>query len=453
MLLPDRCSAGRRPRSASLPAATWLLALLIAVPGLARGAVFTPGDLCLMTNSTPLYGPAILRISPLSGATSLLLDLSDSPAFTGDLAWDPFRGKLLFTCYGIGGLCGLDANGNVSTVAATGWGPWTFTSRGDGIIYMWAHFGDGTDGFFYLDAAGTVHDLLDVPGTGRYALGGGRFVTTIIYHPATNSLVGLMGNHMTFMPSVCADGSQVCAFRIPLTTAGTQVSGAMVSTQFEVSPSFEAAVGLGYAPNDQILMTIDTNSNAQEPRMMLLDPATMTISVWAQNINAFSAATDAGTYSHVLGKAVIDDTGEDVLRAFAQGEISDGTIVADSVSSWGSAEFARLVEISSGGVVAVEAGGATPIARPLLSAAPNPFGGQTTLRYALAEPGRVTLAVRDIAGRAIRTLANGAWQAAGSQSATWDGRDDARRPVPPGCYTVTLSAGSLRASRTVLLVK
>lgn len=64
---------------------------------------------------------------------------------------------------------------------------------------------------------------------------------------------------------------------------------------------------------------------------------------------------------------------------------------------------------------------------------PNPTPGATSLRLWLPRPGRLTLAVHDVTGRLVRTLASGAW-AAGSFACVWDGRDADGRAVPEGAY-------------------
>lgn len=69
--------------------------------------------------------------------------------------------------------------------------------------------------------------------------------------------------------------------------------------------------------------------------------------------------------------------------------------------------------------------------------APNPFGDRTTIDFSLARAGRVRLGVFDLAGRRIRTLADGE-RAAGPHEVRWDGRDEAGRAVHAGSYRYRL---------------
>src|SRR5690606_9441748 len=61
----------------------------------------------------------------------------------------------------------------------------------------------------------------------------------------------------------------------------------------------------------------------------------------------------------------------------------------------------------------------------------------------------ITLVVTDAGGRPVRTLRQPG--GAGIHRVVWDLRDEDRRPVPPGEYTVTLEAGPTRQARTVVV--
>ncbi len=85
-----------------------------------------------------------------------------------------------------------------------------------------------------------------------------------------------------------------------------------------------------------------------------------------------------------------------------------------------------------------------PAGYALDRAAPTPFAGRTTVRYALPRAGAVTVAVYNSAGRLVRTLASGS-AGAGYHRVMWDGRDEAGRRVGPGVYYCRMSAGEFRA--------
>jgi len=82
---------------------------------------------------------------------------------------------------------------------------------------------------------------------------------------------------------------------------------------------------------------------------------------------------------------------------------------------------------------------------------PNPFNPATTIRYALPEASRVTLAVYDIMGREVRR-----WdlqEEPGYKQVVWDGRDHAGQPIPSGIYIYRLDLGGFSQSKKMLLLR
>ena len=83
---------------------------------------------------------------------------------------------------------------------------------------------------------------------------------------------------------------------------------------------------------------------------------------------------------------------------------------------------------------------------------PNPFNPVTTIRYTLDREGLVELAVFDVSGRKIRTLASG-HKAPGDHVAIWNGTDHSGSPVPSGMYFYQLLSGNDVETRKMMLVK
>ena len=88
----------------------------------------------------------------------------------------------------------------------------------------------------------------------------------------------------------------------------------------------------------------------------------------------------------------------------------------------------------------------------LLTALPNPFNPQVTVRCDLPEPASVRLAVYGTDGGLVSLLADG-FRNAGSFKTTWDGTDRSGRSAPPGVYFVRLEAGRYVDVRKVTLLK
>lgn len=90
----------------------------------------------------------------------------------------------------------------------------------------------------------------------------------------------------------------------------------------------------------------------------------------------------------------------------------------------------------------------------VLQNAPNPFNPSTTIRLALAKPGRLDLRIFNVRGELVRTLASGHFSA-GSHSFPWDGSAERGR-APTGIYfakaTVTDDRGAEITSDVVKMV-
>jgi hypothetical protein len=99
---------------------------------------------------------------------------------------------------------------------------------------------------------------------------------------------------------------------------------------------------------------------------------------------------------------------------------------------------------------AVAAGDGPGPAGVALAAAPNPFAGATRLRFELARPGHVHLAVHDARGARVAVLADGR-RPAGAHVLTWGGTDVRGRRVASGIYFARLSVeGGIRCQKLLL---
>ncbi len=80
---------------------------------------------------------------------------------------------------------------------------------------------------------------------------------------------------------------------------------------------------------------------------------------------------------------------------------------------------------------------------------PNPFASSTALRFALPQSGHVRIAVHDVRGRLVATLADQRYDA-GEHMVTWDGTDDAGVNLASGLYFVEVEAGTRKAMRKLV---
>ncbi|MFH1567464.1 MAG: FlgD immunoglobulin-like domain containing protein, partial [Gemmatimonadota bacterium] len=118
-----------------------------------------------------------------------------------------------------------------------------------------------------------------------------------------------------------------------------------------------------------------------------------------------------------------------------------------AATSWGL--FRRNLAEGPTAVAEVEVLPAAAILRPNY---PNPFNGATAIEWVLPADGPVDLAIYDVLGRRVRSLARGPREA-GAHRLTWDGRDDRGLPVGSGVYFCRLVAPGARLTRRMALAK
>lgn len=87
-----------------------------------------------------------------------------------------------------------------------------------------------------------------------------------------------------------------------------------------------------------------------------------------------------------------------------------------------------------------------------LAVAPNPAARASAVRFTMPREGTARLAIHDVAGRAVRTLAEGAF-GAGAHTRPWDLRDDAGRAVGAGLYLVRLETERGVVTRKVAVTR
>ena len=147
----------------------------------------------------------------------------------------------------------------------------------------------------------------------------------------------------------------------------------------------------------------------------------------------------------LLGRgAALDGEGTLVVVRFRVRVAGDPAITLTSVDARDGAN--RKLDLMAGGPTAVPT--TTSFARP----SPNPFGGTTTLGFALARAGHVELVIYAVDGRRVRTLVDDDRQA-GEYRSVWDGTSDRGERTQAGVYFAHLSAGAERFTRPLVLLK
>lgn len=83
---------------------------------------------------------------------------------------------------------------------------------------------------------------------------------------------------------------------------------------------------------------------------------------------------------------------------------------------------------------------------------PDPFNGETTIRYDISRGGIINVAIYNIAGERLVTLDDG-FESSGEKAITWDGRDGRGITVSTGLYFLKIRLGTEIKSEKILYLK
>lgn len=294
--------------------------------------------------SAPGYsGAGILRIDPVAGSGALFVPTLGgySANYVGGMVFDGYRQRLVFSS-AIGGpnehLWLADGHGNVQNITASlfpsGVALTALAPTGDGRIYCTPGYGafeplrwiDAQNGFHVLFAADGVTPMR-IDGTSYYSIDG------MIYDPGTNALFVASTTPAPGFPQAAVN-----IRKLPLSQDGTRVVGPVGNVQFEISAappaasSGEAPRGWSRGPNGQLALLVHCIDDGVLPRMLLVDPVTTAVTVFAscgQNSQPGAwAVTTGGVYHPQLGEFLLLDFWNAALRAYGQGSTGgNGTVV------------------------------------------------------------------------------------------------------------------------------
>jgi hypothetical protein len=145
-----------------------------------------------------------------------------------------------------------------------------------------------------------------------------------------------------------------------------------------------------------------------------------------------------------------------VAQSFELGGLTDATgysrkvVLVDSIM-----KFFGILPVG----VDESAAGSRPIGRISLSASPNPFAGETEIRWQMADmrygatnngKGILTLTVYDASGRRVKSFTDLTTDIGYPTSVIWRGEDAASRAVPAGIYFIKLRCADQTAVEKVI---
>jgi hypothetical protein len=171
-------------------------------------------------------------------------------------------------------------------------------------------------------------------------------------------------------------------------------------------------------------------------------PLGRTMEYWVQD--------DAGWTDHGDLLAAHQDPGlgiEVAMDLDARDHPSFAWTVKDTVD--GVPQPRRVLMGRVGYLVAVDD---VPVPVAILEARPNPFNPSLTITGAVPAGAAARLAVHDLAGRRVRSLALDV-DSGNRFTARWDGRDAAGRALPSGVYVLRLGTGENVVNRRVVLAR
>ncbi|MEZ4647562.1 MAG: FG-GAP-like repeat-containing protein [Candidatus Eisenbacteria bacterium] len=141
-----------------------------------------------------------------------------------------------------------------------------------------------------------------------------------------------------------------------------------------------------------------------------------------------------------LGDATFADS---VVVEFPSGEVATQTNVAAN----------QKIVIGEGDLSSTPPNGIAPSeGARLVLLGPSPFRAATQIRLDLPNTEAAEVTVHDVQGRLVRTLLKGQVEA-GSQTLSWNGKDDLNRSVSSGVYSLRLRTPEGQSSQSLVYVR
>lgn len=355
-----------------------LFPALLAASALAQSpSGLTGGQLVLYSpalNGISSTGGGIALVDPLTGAGTKVYSFWQTAQASDGICYDPVRDRLLFGAAFNSGdpleFWAGDAAGNVQSLGGQGVTRNCYAAAGDGRVFYRANTGATPNAIRWIDAADQEHLLLDASGSAVWQAATANWFGQLEYSPEHNALLLASGSNF----GACG-GQQVSVQRLDLSTDGARIVHTTCASITVDASGNCRPVGLAPIDDESFLLTVDSNSSAEQPRLLRVTAEPLGLSVFSNTGSYFAAAaTNAGTFSHSRGAAVILDTGNDLLRAFSAGAGGEG-VTFGPVGVWSppgsSGEQATLIEVAPAGA----GQGLTTSGSPSISLALG--GGQT----------------------------------------------------------------------------
>ncbi len=308
---------------------------LIALAGLvgptfAQSGPWTDGEVVVLSPASGGGGLALHRIAPETGHGEVLVGGSSGyGGWSGKVAFDPYRNALLVNLAlppdGLFTYKLWAVNWDGTKAAIPGFSGATLRAlcpTGDGRVYFQDHATGATNAIQYIDSANTIHTLMNSTNTAPFLFA----VEHMIFHAPSNSLIASTSSWWS--TNDCAStGSSL--FRIPLSTDGSRVSGAVTCTSVSNAYAAEEIMSLDYLPGGNLLITLASGVPGYAPdKLMSVNPWTLAVSGWA---HPAQMDLNGGLYSTRIGKAIVLDDGPNQLRTFVPGQPGLGTLLACDV--------------------------------------------------------------------------------------------------------------------------
>ena len=93
------------------------------------------------------------------------------------------------------------------------------------------------------------------------------------------------------------------------------------------------------------------------------------------------------------------------------------------------------------------------LSQGILDSYPNPFTGNTTLKFSVEEESDISLKIYNIHGELIQPLVNDELFTKGIHEIVWEGKNEEGNPVPAGIYFGVLQSQNTTSSFKLILTK